>query len=351
MTHYLDSFPDREISIEGVPHLYFGGTAYLGLQTDEEFQNILISNIKKYGTNYGASRKSNVRFSVYQETENYLADIVGSPSCVTLSSGYLAGQLVAQYYNTPAYKMFYTPNTHCAVNPNKIPSYSNYEQLTEDISAQLQSDSKKTPVVLLDSIDFLGDNYPNFKSLKKLPLQECILVVDDSHGIGIIGENGGGVYRILKELNPKKLIVCCSLGKGFAIQAGAILGDTNTINNFKNTAFFGGASPATPAGISTLKDAESIYSTKRQTLHKNINHFVSGLPKQSNLFFMKNHPAFTFSDTALSSKLLNNNIIVSNFNYPNEDSPLMSRIVLSAYHKKEDIDYLLKCILEFYFKF
>lgn len=348
MTHYVDSFPGREINIEAIPHLYFGGTSYLGLQTNEEFQNILISNIKKYGTNYGASRKSNIRFSIYQETEEYLANMVGSESCVTLSSGYLAGQLVAEYYNTSAYRLFYTPNTHCAVNQNKTPSYSNYDELKQDVLSELQSDSKKTPVVLLDSIDFFGDNYPDFKGLKQLPLQECIIVVDDSHGIGIIGENGGGVYKFLKAINPKELIVCCSLGKGFAIQAGAIFGNINTINNLKNTSFFGGASPATPANIATLLHGTNLYKKRINKLNSNTSYFVSKVERLNCLSFMQGHPSFTFTNKKLSTYLLQNKIIVTNFNYPNEDSPLMSRIVISALHLKTDLDFLIKTLHEFH---
>ena len=67
--------------VGGKPFLYFGGTAYLGLQTDEAFQEILIKNIKKFGTNYGASRKANVRIPIYERAENYLANLVGSENC------------------------------------------------------------------------------------------------------------------------------------------------------------------------------------------------------------------------------------------------------------------------------
>jgi len=49
MIHYIDAYPGREINVQGHKYLYFGGTSYLGLQTDEEFQNVFIKNIKKFG--------------------------------------------------------------------------------------------------------------------------------------------------------------------------------------------------------------------------------------------------------------------------------------------------------------
>jgi len=101
MAIYIDGFPGRELELDQKRYLYFGGTSYLGLQTHKKFQDMYISNIRKYGTNYGASRKSNVRISVYEATENYLSHFVGSEACCTLSSGYLAGQLVRQTMDTP----------------------------------------------------------------------------------------------------------------------------------------------------------------------------------------------------------------------------------------------------------
>lgn len=107
MVYNLDSFPSNHILIEGENYLYFGGTSYLGgLQTDVDFQNIFIKNIRKHGTNYGASRKSNVRLNIYDETEAYLSKLIGSETCVSLSSGYLAGQLIAQSLNTKKHSFF-----------------------------------------------------------------------------------------------------------------------------------------------------------------------------------------------------------------------------------------------------
>ena len=45
MTIYTDGFPGRELEFEHRKFLYFGGTSYLGLQSDETFQEIFISNI------------------------------------------------------------------------------------------------------------------------------------------------------------------------------------------------------------------------------------------------------------------------------------------------------------------
>lgn len=346
MIYNLDSFPSNHISIEGENYLYFGGTSYLGLQTDTEFQNIFIENIKKYGTNYGASRKSNIRISIYDEAEAYLAKYVGSEACVSVSSGYLAGQLVAQSLNTKNCTFFYAPNTHAALNlsvtENK--SFQSYQDLKTAINLHLKNNTKQTPVLFLDAIDFQGTNFPEFEGLKNLPLSEIILVVDDSHGIGVIGKNGKGVFKSIEALNPKELIVCCSLGKGFGLQVGAIFGLKNRIDSFKNTSFFGGASPAAPANLAALIDAESIYYSKRKSLEHNLQLFLKKVENINSFKFMKGHPTFTFSDEKLNNHLENHNIIVTSFRYPNETSPIMSRIVISASHTENDVVKLCDCL-------
>lgn len=333
----VDSFPGRELTIDGVPHLYFGGTAYLGLQNLPEFQDLFIENIKKYGTNYSASRKSNVQLPVFDAAENHLAKTVQSESCMTFSSGYLAGQFISKFLQGKQHKFFYTPNTHSAVHQKRPKTYVTYSSLLIALESHLSVSKHVTPVIFLDAIDFSGANYPDFKGLKNLPLKECVLVVDDSHGIGVVGKNGQGVYATLKKLRPKKFFVCCSLGKGFGIQAGAILGDKTDIDQMMATPFFGGASPASPASMNTYLQAQNIYRDRRKVLQKNIKQFLEGIDHLEKFRFMPHHAVFSFHDPKLVSFLKKHHIIMTDFNYPSEASKAMSRIVLSANHRPPDI--------------
>ncbi|HET8736028.1 MAG TPA: pyridoxal phosphate-dependent aminotransferase family protein [Pricia sp.] len=345
MANYIGSFPGREITVKGKKHLYFGGTAYLGLQTDEAFQNLLIDNIKQYGTHYGASRKSNLRLSIFGQAEKHLALWVGAEACATLSSGYLAGQLVAQALNTKKHRFFYAPNSHTAMYPVPAKSYTTFTALNIAVREHLRSQNgHSAPVVFMDAIDFSGCNYPDFKPLQILPLDSIVLVVDDSHGLGVVGQDGSGVYRMLSRLPIKELVVCCSLGKGLGIQGGAIFGTKNRIDELKDTAFFGGAGPAAPAALATLLEAEGLYSEKRKLLNDHIDYFIKNMKHPKKFHCMERHPAFTFSDIQMTEFLAANNIMVTSFPYPENDSQLMSRIVLSAAHTPSDIERLLKSV-------
>lgn len=340
----IDSFPGRTLTLNGKEHLYFGGTAYLGLQDLPEFQELFIKNIRKYGTNYGASRKSNVQFSVFKTAEEHLAGLVGSEACLSLSSGYLAGQLLSKYMHNSAYKPFYAPNTHAALFQNKIKTYVTYASLNIAIRNYIKEPNAKTPVLFMDTIDFCGGNYPEFENLSSLPLKDMVLVADDSHGIGIIGNNGGGAYRLLRQLQPKQLLVCSSLGKGFGVQAGAIFGDTIEVESMENTSFYGGSSPASPAAMATFLEAEALYNSRRILLHRNLAYFKNEVDNLKRYRYMEGHPTFTFLNEALISHLENHGIVVTNFNYPKDNSDIMSRIVLSASHTLDDMDVLIHAL-------
>ena len=344
MIYQVDNFPGREISIEGKSYRYFGGTSYLGLQTNPGFQDLFIKNIKKYGTNYGASRKSNIRLSLFEKTETALANLVGSEACITVSSGYLAGKLVAQHFDDENYKCFYAPNTHSALFQKNTVCFKNFKDFTQAISEFIASSQIETPVVFLDSIDTKEASYPDFKGLEKLPLNKVILVVDDSHGIGILGKNGGGAYKKIKKLAPKELLVCGSLGKGFGIQAGTILGGYNRIGELTSTDFFGGASPAAPSALATFSESQDIYKEQRKKLQVNLELFLSLTNDLSNFHFIKKHPVFIFENPALSAYLIANGILTTNFKYPNDDGVMISRIVVSAGHTKPDIERLAKIL-------
>lgn len=137
--------------------------------------------------------------------------------------------------------------------------FENFKNLLLSLEELKESNQAKVLAVFFDSIDTLRACYPYFKGLQNLSINKVILVVDDSHGIGILGENGRRAYKIIKKMKPKELVVCCSLGKGFGIQAGAIFGTKALIGQLTNTDFFGGQSPAVPAALATLSESQLIF--------------------------------------------------------------------------------------------
>ncbi|XLS27782.1 aminotransferase class I/II-fold pyridoxal phosphate-dependent enzyme [Flavobacteriaceae bacterium M23B6Z8] len=347
MMYTVDAFPGRTFISKGKEFTYFGGTSYLGLQTNTAFQQLYIKNIAKYGTGYSASRASNVRFRVYEEAENQMAASFGCEACFTVSSGYLASQLAAQYFKQQGYALFYAPETHVALHSGNCQNEADYDVLTRKITHYLNTHSDRSAVLLLDTVDFFGRNYPDFLWLKKLPLYRIVIVADDSHGFGIVGASGSSSFHRLSKLHPEELVVCGSLGKGFGIQAGAVAGTLSRVTQLKNAAMFAASSPAVPAAMATYLEAGKIYQQQLKKLRKHIAHFKSLLTHPDRFYSMPEHPAFTFTDDGLTSYLEAQGVVITNFPYPNDSGDKINRIVLSAHHTEEDIEGLCRHINDF----
>lgn len=345
MNFYLDQCAGRTITTEKGEFLYFGGTSYLGLQYDTQFQETLIENIKSLGTNFGASRKANIRLSVFDEFEGYIAEKTGQGDAICISSGFLAGQMLLYYFSNKNYELFCAPHTHPALIGKESILFEDYDSLYK-VLGHSASDEKK--VLFLDSIDFDGNNFPDFEWLGKLNLKNTILVVDDSHGLGLIGENGFGLHSYLEKFNPNELIICGSLGKALATPCGIISGTKERIDDLRMLGFYGGGSPPSPAALKTLLNSEKLIKEKIHKLKVHIQTFNSEVISKFEVVRLLDHPVFTYRDKALTDFLFSEKIITTNFHYPLPDSPLLSKIVLSAGHTSEDIQKLIESINRFY---
>lgn len=346
MNHYLDQAPDSRLISKDQDFLYFGGTSYLGLQTNRKFQELLIQNIQRLGTNWGASRKSNIRLAVFEEFEQYLSKKTGSDSCLALSSGYMAGQMLSRYFSEAGYQLYCAPNTHPALIHEKSRLFQNYD----DLDHALRESGSENIVLFLDTVDFSGINYPGYESLRNLPLERVIVVADDSHGFGLIGDDGFGSFSLLKDIHAKELILCGSLGKALATPCGVILGSEQRLEQLRHMDFFAGGSPPSPAALKTLMEAEEISAHQRKKIRENINIFLNTVTPEFQIISMYQHPVFGYNNEALTAHLFQDGILTTNFRYPTKTSPLVSKIVLNADHTKDDILELARAVNSFFKK-
>ena len=92
LTH---SLPGRTVTLDsGEDFLWFSGTDYLGMGSNEAFGAYLAEGFARYGTHYGSSRNGSLRLAVYEDAEESLATYADAPAALVVSSGMWAGQLV-----------------------------------------------------------------------------------------------------------------------------------------------------------------------------------------------------------------------------------------------------------------
>ena len=349
MTTTIDHLPSRTIHLNGEEHLFFSGTSYLGMGHQPDFKAALIEGFNQYGTIFSASRNNNVQLKIYDEAEDFIAQWTGSEAALTVTSGLVAGQLAIQ--SLVNQKLILAPSAHPAIwQPNTPPQYffQNYDDFSKKIVGIVEKETSDI-VIAANAIDPLqGESY-DFSWIQHLPNDKPMtLLFDDSHGIGITGEDGSGIFKKIKnEIEDKaniNLIVIASLAKAIGLPGGVILGDKKRIAAIRQNPMFVGASPIVPAYLFAFLQSQKVYTEARAVLQKNLEQFKATLSQIPHLpiTYLPKYPVFFTKQKDLFDFLLKHKILISSFSYPKPTDPPITRIVLSALHTEEDIEYLIE---------
>ncbi|MBC8153920.1 MAG: pyridoxal phosphate-dependent aminotransferase family protein [Bacteroidetes bacterium] len=349
MTATIDHIPNRTIRLSGRDYVFFSGTAYLGMAQNPAFQALVADALGRYGTVFGSSRNGNLQLGIYEAAEARLADWTGSASALTVSSGMLAGQAVMQWLASQNQPIFYGPGAHPALWHQQaitIPALS-----FPDWAAQLPDalgQAAPGPVVLaMNALDAVRSEVYDFSWVTNLPANRPItLVVDDSHGLGVTGSDGGGVWASIPKRPHIRLIVTASLAKAMGLPGGIIFGDADTVAAIRQTAFFGGCSPMSPVFLDAFLRAEDLYRQARTLLARNVA-LAEALLLPTGLFQQApDYPVFYTDHDALYPDLLKNGMFIYSFAYPTAADKANTRVVVSAFHEPTDIHHLANAIHE-----
>jgi 8-amino-7-oxononanoate synthase len=329
----VDGFPDRIIKVNGVEYLYFGGTNYLGITTNPDFQNILFESIKKWGTGFGSSRNSNIQLSIYETAEKLLAKNIGTEAALSVSSGMLAGKLVVEHLSNTTDAVFHFPDTHPALmSLSSLPIVENGKLNPRIFDASI---SKIT--VVTDAIPSLYVEPIDLSILFDIPKEkEITLVIDESHSFGIYGNKW---QKVLEKENIK-IIRIASLAKALGISGGVIAGNSDFISEIRNLNSFIGASGMNPALLETYSNAQELYESQKQKLKQNLNYIDQNFIHREGFTFHSSYPLIYFESEAVSKKLLENKIITTSFKYPTSSGKL-NRIVITSNHSSLDLEQLI----------
>lgn len=332
----VDEFPDREITVNGEKYLYFGGTSYLGMATNKEFQEIVYESLKKWGTFYGSSRNANVKLAIYEKFENYFSDYLGAETALTVSSGTLAGKMVIDYLAKSKVSFFHYPKTHPAIlAPNSMPLFIN-----DKLHPQLQNTVFEDIVITVDAILPLETTPTSFDFLDEISSQKKItLVLDESHSLGIIGKLGEGIFATIQSKKVYRKIMISSLGKALGLSGGIIASDKEFIDNICSEPVFVSSSGANPAYLEAYINGLLLYEKQRKILIQNLNFLAKiVVPKQA-FQFNRAYPVIYSNSDEIYKALLMKKMIIARFKYPTYENYL-NRIVITANHTKADLEKL-----------
>lgn len=313
----LHTVPGRTTEINGKEYLFFSGYAYLGMGHVTAFNQLVKEGINKYGILFPSSRISNTRLKLYEECEALLSAITQCEETVLMPSGFLAGRLAV----APWHKKVY----------NRHPSHPSITG-----GGQINNDYK---IIAVDSVDPLTATITDFSFINNVD-KKSICIIDDSHGFGLIGENGCGVCNQLPKQSNVEFVIAYSLSKACNITAGAVSCTKNTAEKLRGLPAYTASTSVSPAFVYAFIHAQELYRQQREKLLQNISCFQSLVKELPVIKFHKQLPVFILPNQVDEDFLFKKNIIISSFAYPHPEGEKIQRIVLNALHTQEDLEYI-----------
>ena len=334
----LETTPGRKCIIAGKEFVFFSGYSYLGMNYVKEFTGLVKEGIDKYGILFPSSRISNTRLKLYQKFEASLSKLIGIEDSVSFSSGYLAGKTISDILSSHK-NIFVAPGTHPAINivTCQKGNSTNFNDWKNEVVDIINFSDENEFVLVSDSVDILKARVNNFSFIENIrPFKKIIFLIDDSHGIGILGNNGEGIISHLPKKENVEYIISYSLSKAFNIEGGAVSCSKEWAEKLRQHPYYTGSTAISPALIHAFIKSKKLYALQREKLRKNINWLKKHLPHN-----ILNHdfdlPVFICEDENAEAFFYKKGIIISSFGYPDPASKKISRVVINALHTKNDL--------------
>ena len=267
--------------------------------------------------------------------EDVLSQLTSTEETVIFSSGYLAGQTIAAILGQNS-NIFIAPGSHPSIRIAgcEMPEES-FTEWIDRITSQINNSNEQEFILVADSVNIFEGIMNDFSFVKAFPMsKKFILLIDDSHGIGVIGENGEGIASTIPGQQNVECIYSYSLSKAFNIQGGAVSTSSRFCKIIREHPNYSGSSSMSPAAAYAFLKSTELYHSQKLKLEENIAEFINC----ADLPFKKQRlPIFICNQQNAVNIFYDNHIIISSFSYPFSDSILTNRVIINALHNKEDI--------------
>ena len=248
---------------DGSKVLMFGSNSYLGLSDDPRLKEAAIAAIKKYGTSCSGSRFLNGTLDIHQELEEKLAKFTGKEEAVTYSTGFQVNLGVVGCLGFRGGFIFLDALDHACIIDGSRLSFSEVRKFRHNDMSDLEKKLWLTPrnankLIVVDGVYSMeGDLAPIPQLVELCEKYNASLMIDDAHGLGVVGENGSGTASHFG-LTDKVDLIMGTFSKSFGSLGGFIAGDRTVIEYLKHNSrtliFSASMTPAAVAAASKALD-------------------------------------------------------------------------------------------------
>ncbi|MFD3376924.1 MULTISPECIES: 8-amino-7-oxononanoate synthase [unclassified Streptomyces] len=222
------------------PLLDLAGNDYLGLARHPEVTEAAASAARTWGAGATGSRLVSGSTELHAELERELAEFCGFESALVFSSGY-AANLAAVTALAPHGSLVVSD----AGNHASLIDGCRLARGTTQVVAHADPDAVRkalgthagVAVVVSDTVFSVdGDAAPLTGLAAACRESGAALLVDDAHGLGVLGDGGRGAPHAVGLAGAPDVVTTVTLSKSLGSQGGAVLGPAHVIDHLVNAA-------------------------------------------------------------------------------------------------------------------
>lgn len=351
--------PGGALVHQGVRYRNFSGNDYLGLSQHPALIAAWRQGAEMFGVGSGASGHVSGYSGAHQSLENALAQWLGFDRALLFISGFAANQAVVAALMQQPDRILADRLSHASLLEAASHSPATLRRFAHNapgaLAALLDKPCDGLTLVFTEGVFSMdGDRAPLADIAGLAQSAQTLLMVDDAHGIGVLGHEGRGSCDVAG-VRPDLLLV--TFGKAFGLSGAALLCSESMADYLLQTArhlIYSTAMPAAQAcaldaALTVIREGDDL----RARLARNIARFRAGASQLSltladsqtaiqPLIVGENGAALT-----LAEKLRERGCWATAIRPPTVPAGTARlRLTLSAAHQDDDIDALLEALYD-----
>ncbi len=273
----IESAQENLVRIGGRDVIMLGSNNYLGLTNHPAVKEAARRAIAKYGTGCAGSRFLNGTLDIHVELEAKLADLVGKEEAIVFSTGMMVnlgviGALVGRNDSVFVDRVDHASILDgCRLSFGTTRKYLHNDMVALDKTLAACEDNGK--LIVVDGVFSMHGDIADLPGIVKVAARhDAVVMVDDAHGIGVLGDRGRGTADHFG-LTQQVHLIMGTFSKSLASVGGFIASDADTIHYIKHLAraliFSASMPPGSVASVSAAVDVMLEEDWRREALWRN----------------------------------------------------------------------------------
>ncbi|MFA4925877.1 MAG: aminotransferase class I/II-fold pyridoxal phosphate-dependent enzyme [Candidatus Aminicenantales bacterium] len=272
----------NKVKVHGREMILIGSNNYLGLIDHPKVKEAAKEAIDRYGVATCGSRFLTGTIDLHEKLEDRLAKFMNKEAALSFSTGY---QTNLGIISSVAGKNDYVITDRmdhasiidaCRLSFAEVKKFKHNDMKDlEKVLSELPPDKGK--MIVVDGVFSMEGDLADLPGIIKLAKKyKARVMVDEAHGIGVLGEHGRGTVEHFGLENEVDLIMG-TFSKSLVSIGGFVVGEKKVVNYIKHTArslIFSAAS--TPASVAAVLAALEIIETEPERRERlwQITHFM-----------------------------------------------------------------------------